>query len=117
MTQVLSFPNSTSLVERLKARRTIVFLFSTGSSLLPPGFRLLLQLGCVLMETCSLNAIMHFSFRLTFTRALITLYFAVEWNVRPGLIYFRKSILTTRCVENLLNFAQVWRIYSVDMIL
>ena len=69
------------------------------------------------MKTHSLSAVMSFSFSLTFTRAFITLCFAVECSVRPVLIYFRKPMLATRCVENLLKFTQVRRNYSVDIIL
>ena len=90
---------------------------SAGYFLLPSGFCLFLDLGFVWMEKHSLSASMSFSFRSTFIRAFITLCFAVECSMRPVLTYFRKPMLATRCVENLLKFTQVRSNYSVDMIL
>ena len=63
------------------------------------------------METYSLSIVVSFSFRSTFTRVLISLCFTVGWSVRPVLMYLRKPMLATRCVENLL------RECSLDMIL
>ena len=60
-----------------------------------------------LMETHSFSVLMSFSFKSPFMRALITLYFSVEWTVRPVLIYLRNPMLATRYVENLLKFTQV----------
>ena len=59
---------------------------------------------------------MPFSVRLAFIRALMILCFAVEWSVRPALMYLRKLMLATLCVENLLKVIQVRRDCSVDMI-
>ena len=81
-------------MERSKAEKTIVLLFSAGSFLMPPGFRLLVELGFVLVETHYLSAVMSFLLRPKFTRALITLCFTVEWIVRHVLIYFRKPMMS-----------------------
>ena len=50
-------------------------------------------------------------------RALVTLGFVIEWNMKHVLMYFRKPMLATRCVDNVLKFIRVQRDYSVDMML
>ena len=53
----------------------------------------------------------------TFISAEVTLFFAIYWRVRPVLMYFRKPILASRLVENLLNVSQVLRDCRVGIML
>ena len=50
-----------------------------------------------------LSTVISFSGRWTCIRALMTRCFAVEWRVSTGLMYFRKSMLATQGVGNLLK--------------
>ena len=90
---------------------------SLGSFLLSSGFRLLVEFKIVLLETHFLSAIPLFSVRSKFVRALMTGCFAVEWSVSPVMMYFRKLMLVTRWVENLLKVVQVRRDCSANMML
>ena len=115
MTRVLPFPKTTRFVDRSKAGTIMVLFYVSGSFLLPLGLRLLIEVVFLVTDVHSWSAVISVSFRSTFISALVTRCFAVEGSVRYALTYFRKPMLATRCVENLLKFAHVRKDRSVNM--
>ena len=63
------------------------------------------------------SAMMSSSVWSTFMSAVVTLFFAMYWNVRPVLMYFMNPILASRWVDKLLKCNHVLRDWRVDMIL
>ena len=93
MRRAFPFPNSVRFVERFVERsnagNTIVVSFLSRYFLFSSGFELLVKFDFGLLEAYCLSAVMSFSVRLTFMKALVTCCFTVEWSVSPVLMYFR----------------------------